>query len=388
MVDVDTEPAVDAAPAPAGTDRSAPTRRRWPRPARRDLAVAAGYLLAALYVSGHLWLDPVGRVQKNNNNDQAFFEFVLAHGMRVVFHGDNPFFAPQMNVPFGVNLMANTSILGISIPLAPITYLFGPPVSYAVLLTGAMAGTAFAWYWVLSRHFVSSRTAAWVGGWFCGFAPGMMAQANGHPNIVAQFAIPLILWRLIKLREPGHAVRNGVALALLVIWQAFINEEMLFITALGFAIFLVVYGLIRRKEIRDDLGPFLRGGAVAVAVVLVVLGYPLYFQFFGAQHYRGLPQAVQGFGADLASFPAYSSESLAGNPGSIGHLAQNAAEENAFFGWPLLVVLLAIFWRGRRNPVVLGLTAVTVVFGLFSLGPQLVVRHKVTHITGPWQYIR
>jgi len=30
-----------------------------------------------------------GRVQKNNNNDQAFFEFVLAHGARVVFHGDN-----------------------------------------------------------------------------------------------------------------------------------------------------------------------------------------------------------------------------------------------------------------------------------------------------------
>jgi len=139
----------------------------------------------------------------------------------------------------------------------------------------------------------------------------MMAQANGHPNIVAQFLIPLILWRLIKLRSRGTRYATGWRSPSWWCGRRSSNEELLFITAVGFAIFLAVYGLIRRKEIREDLRPFLRGGAVAAAVRAGDPRVPLYFQFFGAQHYRGLPEAVQGFGADLASFPAYSSESLA-----------------------------------------------------------------------------
>ncbi len=45
---------------------------------------------------------------------------------RIFTHGENPLFTPQLNAPDGVNLMANTGLLGLTVPLVPVTLLFGP----------------------------------------------------------------------------------------------------------------------------------------------------------------------------------------------------------------------------------------------------------------------
>jgi hypothetical protein len=105
-----------------------------------------------------------------------------------------------MNAPNGVNLMANTGLLGLTVPLVPVTLLFGPVVTFTIMLTGRLAATAWAWYHVLSRHIVGYWPAALVGELFAGFAPGMISQVNGHPDLVNQFLIPFIIWRAISLR--------------------------------------------------------------------------------------------------------------------------------------------------------------------------------------------
>lgn len=68
----------------------------------------------------------------------------------------------QVNVPYGINLMANTSVLAVSIPMTPITLAFGPHIAFNVFLTGALLLTGVSWYYVLSRHIVTSKVAAWV----------------------------------------------------------------------------------------------------------------------------------------------------------------------------------------------------------------------------------
>jgi hypothetical protein len=40
-----------------------------------------------------------------------------------------------------VNMMANTSVLAVSLPLTPVTLLFGPHVSFNLFLTLALALT-------------------------------------------------------------------------------------------------------------------------------------------------------------------------------------------------------------------------------------------------------
>ena len=174
---------------------------------------------------------------------------------RIFTHGENPFFTPQLNAPDGVNLMANTGLLGLTVPLVPVTLLFGPAVALTVLLTGGLTATAWAWYHVLSRHVVGYWPAALAGGLFAGFAPGMVNHVNGHADLVSQFLIPFIAWRALSLRT----ARDGVVLGLLITWQAFLNEELLFQTGLAVAVFVAAYAAFRPAEVRARVRPFLAG---------------------------------------------------------------------------------------------------------------------------------
>ncbi|HET6530946.1 MAG TPA: hypothetical protein VFH03_10090 [Actinoplanes sp.] len=289
-----------------------------------------------------------------------------------------------MNYPDGVNMMANTSVLAISLPMTPITLMFGPHVAFNAFLTLALAVTGISWYLVLARVFVASRLAAWVGALFCTFAPSMISHAGGHPNIVSQFLVPLIIWRCLALRVPGKALRNGAILAALLIWQAFINLEILFMTAVGLGLFCAVLAVARRRAHRGEVAAFLRGLGVAGSITLAVLAYPLAVQFFGPQSYHGLPQFVRNFGADLGSFTAYASRSVAGNSVTAERLAQNPAEENAFFGWGMVILFFGLVVWMRRSVAVVTMAGIAVLFAAFSLGPRIFLNGINTGIPGPW----
>ncbi|HET6483067.1 MAG TPA: hypothetical protein VFG35_23935 [Actinoplanes sp.] len=373
-------PDVEAAPE----QEREPAKRWWRRrPDWRDVLATATFVVVALYLTAPLWLN-LDHQLRDDPQDQAFFEWMLAHGARVLTDGAYPFFSDRMNYPDGVNMMANTSVLAVSLPMTPVTLLFGPHVSFNVFLTLALALTGISWYFVLSRQFVSSRLAAWVGALFCTFAPSMVSHAGGHPNIVSQFLVPLIIWRTLRLREPGRVVRNGLIMGGLLIWQAFINLEILFMTAVGLGVFCLIMAISRRRTNPGETRDFGRGLVVAGTVTLGVLAYPLSVQFFGPQSYHGLPQFVRNFGADLASFTAYSSHSVAGNSVTAERLAQNPAEENAFFGWGLVILFVGLLVWMRRSVAVLALGTVAVLFAAMSLGPRIFLNGINTGIPGIW----
>ncbi|MEV4627709.1 hypothetical protein AB0J90_15625 [Micromonospora sp. NPDC049523] len=369
------EPAPEPPPATVNPRRS----RRGPLP---DIAAVLSYFGLAVWITSGLWLQP-GSGVRSNEADQAFFEWMMAHGARVPTRGDYPFLSYRMNVPDGVNIMANTSVLGVSLPLTPVTLLWGPRAAFTVFLTGALAATGICWYLVLSRHLVHSRAAGWVGALFCAYAPAMVSHANGHPNIVGQFLVPLIVWRVLRLREPGRWPRNGVLLGLLIVWQGFVNLEILLMTAVGLGIVLAVL-VARRPELRRDARTFLAGLGVAAGVAVLLLGYPIYVQLFGPQAYSGLPRSIRAYGADLASFVTFPGQSLAGDPATAGPLAQNPSEQNAFLGWPLVVLVVALVWWLRRRAEVLGLAAAGLIFAVMSFGPRIRLHGRDTGVPGPW----
>jgi hypothetical protein len=231
--------------AQAIVQQTAPERSaNRPTPRWADTAAVVLYLALALWVTSGMWRHVGALALVNGGSDVHFFEWALVHATRIFTHGENPLFTPQMNAPNGVNLMANTGLLGLTVPLVPVTLLFGPAVAFTIMLTGGLAATAWAWYHVLSRHIVGYWPAALVGGLFAGFAPGMISHVNGHPDLVGQFLIPFIIWRAISLRT----ARDGVVLGLLVTWQAFLNEELLLQTGLAVAVFVAVYAVFRPAE--------------------------------------------------------------------------------------------------------------------------------------------
>jgi hypothetical protein len=323
-------------------------------------------------------------VLAGNDDDHGFFLFVMAHGERVLFHGDNPLFTNRLNVPDGVNMMANTAVLALSLPLAPVTHFLGPGVSVALLLTLGLSGTAAAWYRVFRRHLVSSRLAAWIGGLWCGFCPAMVAHANGHINFVSQFVVPFIVWQVLRLREPGRIIRGGVSLGLLAVLQVFINEEILLFTALTLTAFVIAYGLMRPREVAETARRFAAGLGVAIGTAGVLLAYPLWFQFTGPGSYHGQPFVPDEYVTDLLGIGAYARQSLAGNAALARWLSISPTEDDTFFGLPMLVLIVVatvMLWRSvaARATAIAGLVMLVV-----SMGTRVRVGGHVTSFLLPF----
>ncbi|MFI0486858.1 hypothetical protein [Actinomadura sp. 9N215] len=358
-----------------------------------DFVVCGGFVGAAFVVLKNLWADPARRYLVDGGQDQTQWEWFFAVTARSVTHLDDPLFTTLQNTPDGVNLMANTVMLGVSVPLTPITLAFGPSVTWALVLTLGLAGTAAGWYWLARRSLGLSRPAAAVAGGFCGFAPPMISHANAHPNFVALFVIPFIVGRLLRLARGapernelagggGGVLRNGVVLGVLVAYQVFLGEEALLLAATGLAVFGVAYVLARPDGVA--MARRVAGGlAVAALIAAALTAYALTRQFFGRQSYDGLLHGPAG--NDVVTLAAFARQSLAGHEAVPGPLAASTTEQNAFFGWPLLVLVAALVVWLRRDPAARALGVVVVVASVLSLGPEIIVNGEPTGVPGPWR---
>ncbi|MFM6851473.1 MAG: hypothetical protein ACKOVB_20475, partial [Terrabacter sp.] len=248
-----------------------------------DLVVVAAYVGTALHVLSNL----VGKVStgylSQGVQDHQAFEWYFGASAHNVATFSNPFFSDRQNFPDGVNLMANAAVTGLGVPFAPITLVLGAHVTFFVVELLGLAGTAAAWYWFLGRRGLV-RPAAAVGGWVTGFAPAMVSHANGHPNFVSLFLLPVILDRVLRLAERDRKVRDGVVLGLLVTWQIFIGEEPLLLMAIG----VLVVGLVLLAHRRLDVARMAPGVAIGAAVSLVLVAVPLWWQFAGRQSYTSI----------------------------------------------------------------------------------------------------
>ncbi|MEO3817130.1 DUF2079 domain-containing protein [Plantactinospora sp. B24E8] len=349
-------------------------------------------VVGAFWVTSGLWLDPNGRAITVNASDQALFEWLLAYGGHVLSHGQNPFFTDLMNVPDGVNLAVNTSITVYAVVFAPLTWLIGPPATFLVVLTLNLAGSALAWYWLLSRHLVRSTPAALLGGVFIGFAPGLVAHANAHLNWSAGWIAPVLVWGVLRLRRPGQWLRDGILLGILVAVAFSIAAEGLFFTALACGVFLGTWAAhrSRRAEARAALPDFLRGLGVTAVVAFALLAYPLWLHFMGPQKFHGTGFDPVIHAEDIAAYGAYPQRSLAGQAGLGTSLAPNPTEENSFLGVALLVLAVVCFtvlWRhadpARRATLrALGVTAL--VFTVLSWGPRVKIFEVRTDVPLPY----
>lgn len=383
--DSPVRPDDDGAPAgPAGADRRPSRAPRWRHP---DLAAVLFLLAGALWVTARGWRDVQGRVLGLQPADQDFNEWMLAHAAHAVANLENPFFTRLQNAPDGVNLMTNVGIQLPGVLLAPVTLLGGAALSYLVLITLNLAGTGFAWYWVLSRHVVRSRIAAVVGGAACAFAPALVSHSNGHPHITAQWLVPLIVWRVARLTGGGRPVRDGLILGALVSAQFFVSVEILFILALGCVMALLGHLLFRPRAAVAAAPRALAVLAVAGVVTVLVTAYPLWMQFLGPQHRSGHPTDPDKYALRLGSYFSYATESLGGGPQGDRRLAANVTEEASFYGWPLvLFAVAAVAWL-RREHLVRVLAFTGVLAALFSLGNTINWAVRGPGVPGPFRLL-
>ncbi len=350
-----------------------------PAPLRRaDLWAPVAYLVLAGWVLAGLIASPRTGYLSQGVQDQQAFEWYFGAAAHNLTSLSNPLFSDLQNFPAGVNLMANAAVLGLGIPLAPLTLLAGPSVTFLVVELLGLALTASAWFWLFRRRLAVHPLAAAIGAGFVGFAPGMVSHANGHPNFVAQFMVPLIVDRVLRLAEGHRQRRDGVVLGLLAAWQVLIGEEVLLLTAVGLAVAGVVYLAHGRLPVRR----MLPGVGLAAGVCLAIVALPLWWQFAGPQSYGDIwhPPA----GNDLAQLFGRATRSLGADPWASAAVSMNRTEENSFFGIPLLVAAAAVVAALWRRTSVQALGAVVLVACWLSLGEEVLVRGRATGIPGPW----
>lgn len=365
---------------------------RRARSVRSDLIVGTGYLSLAVFVLAGQWLHPNNGYLIKSGQDQTMWEWFFAVTAHKIAHFENPLSTLLQNYPDGVNMMANTAMFGVGVPLTPVTLLFGPTVTFVLVLTLGLFGTAFAWYWLFSRELVTSKFAAAVGGLFCGFAPAMISHANAHPNFVVLALLPLIALQIIKMARRANntlearkarRLRDAFVLGLLVALQIALGEEPLLIFALAFGVFALVYYLHTPRAMLGALRGVTPTVLLAALITVALTEIPLWWQFFGPQSYRMIDHGPMG--NDLKALFQFPSESLGGMVMHGQNVSINPTEENSYFGWPLLLLIAvtAVFmWRER---VVRGAIVVIVGFTTLSLGSTLMFGRHDTGFTLPWK---
>jgi hypothetical protein len=384
-----TDEPVRVQPEPSGVDEGSGAAAGRPGSARGwtiDAGAFGAYVALAFFVTGGLCNHAERRVLPGvAGSDQLLLQWQLAHAAHALRHLSNPFFTTDLNAPAGVNLAANANILGLGLPLAPVTLIAGPAVAYAVLATASLALTAAAWFWVLSRPLGLNRVAAFVGGLLGGFAPPLIAESNGHQHIVAQFLVPYIAWRVASLVKSRRPLRDGVILGVLIGYQGLIGEEVLLLLAIGLAVFVTAYAIQRPRTARVAATRFLCGLGVSAVVALGILAVPLRYQFAGPQRFSGNPVDPQAFPADLLSYIGIPQRAIGGWMGDwVGGWSAGSFPT---LGLPLLIVLVAFGWPLRRHAVFTSTVAVAAVFAMLSLGVQVRLGGEPTGIPGPWRLV-
>ena len=381
--DTDSEP-----PEPRrGSDRRHGDSARAavrPRPLGRTAVVLGGalafYLVVAIALWWHAWSGHPTTATTCGCGDSALFLWFLEWPAYALAHGHNPFFSTALFHPGGINLLANTSVLAIGIPLAPITWLFGPVATLNVASTLGPALSALAMFWLL-RRWVRWTPAALVGGLVFGFSPFVVVNlAGAHLMTGVLVLVPLMVACLDELlvRQRRTAAKVGAVLGLLLSAQFFLGTEVLTIVVLFIAaglVLLVAYAALGHRDELAARAPHAgRGLGAAAAVALVLLAYPVWFALDGPAHLTGLvwptiPPGGGGITLGNLWHPGYMT-ALRNEMQVTGGYEGPALLQAEYLGLGMIIVLVAgvVAWRRDRRLWLFG--ALGIVAVMASLGIQ------------------
>ena len=357
-------------------------RRRWAVTA----AAAASYLGLGFALWAHAWADGAGTHTLCGCGDPALFLWFFQSPATSLAHLQNPFYSTAMFHPAGINLLDQTSVMGLTVPLIPVTWLFGPVASFNVASTLVPALTALTMFVVL-RRWVRWLPAAYLGGLLYGFSPFVLASLEyGHLMTAALMLLPLILAVLdeILVRQRHGARQAGVALGLLVVVQFFLSAELLVVvimlTVFSVAVLVVTAYVADRERLRVLVPHAGTALGVGAAVGGVLLAYPVLFALLGPAHLSGVvwPDIATLDGTTRSLFVNPVPNNTLSVVAAYGGYGGSPLPSESYLGWGLIIVLVGgtTLWFRDRRLWFYGLLLATCVVCSFDLrsGPWVPAR--------------
>ena len=342
------------------------------------LVIAFGFL--APRVLAHPERDMIGGLF----TDPQIFIWAFAWWPHAIFHGLNPVVAHAIWEPEGFNLAWATSVPALAVVFSPLTYLFGPVLSYnvaSILMPALSAWTAF----LLCRRV--TRGALWpslAGGYLFGFSTYILSAELTHIFSAAVFLVPvaaLLVVRFIEddLTARGLALRLGLVLA----GQMLLSTEILFTLSLALVIGWVL-ALLLVPAARPRLLRLVVPAGAAYLLAAVITAPFGYYVFQGGRP----PSGAVAFAADALNLVVPTMASLGGWWSRHLELRwpANDAERGTYLGVPLLVIVV-LFAVGRlRTGTGRFLIAAFAVAVVCALGIELHVNGREV-IQLPWAHV-
>lgn len=218
-----------------------------------------------------------------DNDDSSLFIWWIAHTADVVAGwfgkptgNTSLLYTVAMNAPTGVNGAWNTSLVGLGLPLVPITWLFGPVVGYNLVVVCAPVVSALAAALLIRRF--TRLVPAFFGGALYGFSTYTIAQSSGHLNLTWAVFPPLVVLMMVLVASDRRwTVPFGIVLG----WQFYISTELLAGTFLAVLVFCAAACLTAWSFVRSFIATVFLRGSVAAGIGLLIASPLLFTMWFG-----------------------------------------------------------------------------------------------------------
>ena len=255
--------------------------RRWLQPTRHQaiaafvlyLAVGIGYF--GVHVLPHL---SQACVCEPGPSDSSIFMWGLAWWPHALLHGMNPFFTNALFAPDHLALGGDVTMPLAALVTAPITLLFGPVVSYNLLMLASPVLAAF-FAFLLCRYITRNFAASLFGGYIFGFSAYMLGQLLGHLHLVLVFPIPAAVHLTLRAIDGRIGQRRFVILLALCLLTLILTSTEIALTfvILGAVTLAVAFTLAPadRPRLLRLVKPIVGAGVLAAIVTSPFLYYGL-----------------------------------------------------------------------------------------------------------------
>jgi hypothetical protein len=362
------------------------TLRTWSLPTRLQ-GLGALVIYATVWL-GHyvpaLVLHPGLPQLDQSSMDPNFFVWSLRWWPYSVAHGINPMATNLIGAPAGFNLSWLTTVPVIALLAAPVTAIFGPIVTFNLLV--AIAPPLAAWAaFVLCRRLTGRFWPAFAGGVVYGFSAYEMDHTvAGHLNLTFCLLLPLIAYLVLLWRDGRvSSVLFVTVLALGLILQALIFLE----TFAGLTLFwvagLLAAYLLADRSLRPMIARLSRNvGFAYLAAVVLLLPYFIYVIANAPVGYSLITPRANSLNLESLIVPR-PSRTL--GIGWLHHASARLPDYSlaGYVGVPLLLLVLGLaLWSWDRK-ITRFLVIMFVLSILVALGPDVSVGGLHT-IPLPW----
>jgi hypothetical protein len=334
-----------------------------------------GYLVLALLTVGWYPISDLSHVCPcAQNTDPPTYMWALGWWPHAILHGLNPFVSNYVWSPGGANVTRSATIPTAALALWPVTALFGPVVSYNVLMIASPILAAFTAY-LLCRRITGRELPALAAGYLFGFGPYEFAQLTVHANISPIFLIPVMVHVALR-RVDGELSRRTylAAMAAVLLAQMGLSTETLATSVVIGLIVMIGARFMAPREQRRRVNGLLLETVGAGAIALLIASPFVYYALLKGGSPQEWPLA-DAYGLDLLN-PIFPTQATWLGNETFRALSQtfngaNVGESDGYLSLPIIIGFIVWAARTQRRLLVRLLLLAIGASVLLALGAHL-----------------